>query len=235
MTDRSSRTTASAGRVMRALLTAHLVAVRGDGLYPDGSQVISLTKAADVPRETDAKQPFMMVEFYSAWCGHCQHFAPTYEEIAEAAKTQLPDLQVAAINCAEYSDICTDHHVSSYPTLVIFPGAEKFSGMHSPTKLSVLDWAQKHRPAGAAAAAAAASETVREEDAEDLLDVMEASLGKAKEAAVPAAAEEAAVPAAAEEAPAAPPPLSVADRMKLANTGLTRAIGGKYVRTYVRT
>ena len=24
-----------------------------------------------------------LVEFYSSWCGHCQHFAPTWKKLAE--------------------------------------------------------------------------------------------------------------------------------------------------------
>jgi thiol-disulfide isomerase/thioredoxin len=25
-----------------------------------------------------------LVEFYSSWCGHCQHFAPTFKELARS-------------------------------------------------------------------------------------------------------------------------------------------------------
>ena len=27
-----------------------------------------------------------MVEFYSSWCGHCQHFAPIWKEVASRVK-----------------------------------------------------------------------------------------------------------------------------------------------------
>ena len=25
---------------------------------------------------------YWMIEFYSSWCGHCQHFAPVWKEVA---------------------------------------------------------------------------------------------------------------------------------------------------------
>ena len=30
-----------------------------------------------------------VVEFYAQWCGHCQHFAPTYKEFAISAKRMM--------------------------------------------------------------------------------------------------------------------------------------------------
>ena len=31
-----------------------------------------------------------IIEFYSSWCGHCQHFAPTWKELATRIKGVLP-------------------------------------------------------------------------------------------------------------------------------------------------
>ena len=81
-------------------------------------------------------------EFYSAWCGHCQHFAPTYEQIAREAKKSLPTLRVGAVNCPDHEETCSAHSVSSFPTLKLFPGDHVYKS-HDRGVRSVLDWVSK--------------------------------------------------------------------------------------------
>jgi len=75
-----------------------------------------------------AKAP-VLVEFYSPLCGHCQHFAPTYEEIAKR-------LQASRQMVAARWDMLSDHNlpksgtdaglrVSGYPTVyLVIPSAD---------------------------------------------------------------------------------------------------------------
>ena len=74
-------------------LSLAAAAAEQDGLYKADSPVTSLASGG-VPAHNSSDQPFMLVEFYSAWCGHCQHFAPTYEELARVAKQRVPSLTV---------------------------------------------------------------------------------------------------------------------------------------------
>ena len=170
----------SGGRSLALLSIAIAAAVNAEGLYKADSPVTSYVALSEVPSGAGSEQPFTLIEYYSAWCGHCQKFAPTYEAIALQARREFPGLKVAAVNCPEHKDICTSHGISAYPTIVLFPGEKKFEGSH--TKEAVFAWVQEqHRTstgtaaavpdAGATAAtvAAAASQAVGRMVANDVM------------------------------------------------------------------
>ena len=170
----------SGGRSLALLSIAIAAAVNAEGLYKADSPVTSYVALSEVPSGAGSEQPFTLIEYYSAWCGHCQKFAPTYEAIALQARREFPELKVAAVNCPEHKDICTSHGISAYPTIVLFPGEKKFEGSH--TKEAVFAWVQEqHRTstgtaaavpdAGATAAtvAAAASQAVGRMVANDVM------------------------------------------------------------------
>ena len=135
-------------------------AAEQDGLYKADSPVTSLA-SSEVPAHNSSDQRFMLVEFYSAWCGHCQHFAPTYEELARVAKQRLPSLKVAAINCPTHEDACSEHKVSSFPTILLFPGSVRYPS-HSRSVEAILAWVKQQRAAPQEAAAAAKEAAAQE-------------------------------------------------------------------------
>lgn len=63
-----------------------------------------------------------VVEFYSSWCGHCIHFAPTYKEFAADVFGWKEVISVGAIDCAaeENMPTCREYEVMGYPTLKFF-------------------------------------------------------------------------------------------------------------------
>ncbi len=134
--------------VRLALLVA---TANAEGLYKDGSPVTSYVALSEVPSGAGSDQPFTLLEFYSAWCGHCQKFAPTYEAVALQARRDYPELTVAAVNCVQHDDICNAHGVNMYPTLVLYPGEEKFDGAHN--KEAVLAWVHEQHALSTAVAA----------------------------------------------------------------------------------
>ena len=143
-------------------------AAEQDGLYKADSPVTSLT-SSEVPAHNSSDQRFMLVEFYSAWCGHCQHFAPTYEELARVAKQRLPSLKVAAINCPTHEDACSEHKVSSFPTILLFPGSVRYVS-HIRNVEAILAWVEKQRAAPQEAAAAAKESAAQEAAAKKAAD-----------------------------------------------------------------
>ena len=143
-------------------------AAEQDGLYKADSPVTSLA-SSEVPAHNSSDQPFMLVEFYSAWCGHCQHFAPTYEELARVAKQRLPSLKVAAINCPTHEDACSEHKVSSFPTILLFPGSVRYVS-HNRNVEPILAWVEKQRAAPQEAAAAAKESAAQEAAAKKAAD-----------------------------------------------------------------
>ena len=84
-----------------------------------------------------------LVEFYAPWCGHCQHFAPTWTKVGAAlnARGAPPPpgqrVRAVALNCVEYKDTCREHGVKSYPTLKV-RAATRFSSLRARGKRAPL-------------------------------------------------------------------------------------------------
>ena len=102
-------------------------------LYKEGSPVKLLSSEADLKAA-----PHTLVEFFAPWCGHCQRFAPVYEEFATVAKEELSSLSVAAVDCVAEEAVCKTYGVSSYPTLVLLPKGERYKGVKGVKEL--LAW-----------------------------------------------------------------------------------------------
>ena len=117
-----------------------------DGLYDANSPVLAFDD--EELAITLASGSFALVEFYAAWCGHCQHYAPTYEDVARLAHEKLPQLTVAAINCPSHETACSQHGVHEFPTLIIFPGTGPSLKItqRDRSAAAVVAWAAHHAP-----------------------------------------------------------------------------------------
>ena len=85
------------------------------------AEVVSLTTETFQKKIDEGKPVF--VKFFAPWCGHCKRLAPTYEEFSNIAKTEIPDLTVAEVDCTQNDDICG--HVQGYPTVILYRGAKQ--------------------------------------------------------------------------------------------------------------
>lgn len=68
---------------------------------------------------TDSRNSWM-VEFYSSWCGHCQHFAPAMKELGMDVKQWSSVIKVGVFECTESKEnqkICSKFNVEAYPTI----------------------------------------------------------------------------------------------------------------------
>ncbi|XP_066926483.1 uncharacterized protein [Clytia hemisphaerica] len=60
-----------------------------------------------------------LVIFISAGCSYCQKIRPEFVKIAKSA-SYLKDVSVLSMNCTQHPIKCKQHHVTGFPTLLLF-------------------------------------------------------------------------------------------------------------------
>ena len=70
-----------------------------------------------------ASNPFVMVEFYAPWCGHCQSLTPEYARAATALKPS--GVVLAKVDSTQHAELAQEHGIEGYPTLLFFVDGEK--------------------------------------------------------------------------------------------------------------
>jgi len=78
------------------------------------SDVVTLT---DATFKKQTASGVHLIKFYAPWCGHCKRLAPTWDELAAAAKGKFT---VAKVDCTTDSATCTENGVNGYPTVKLF-------------------------------------------------------------------------------------------------------------------
>lgn len=67
-------------------------------------------------------QESWFIKFYAPWCAHCQHLAPTWQQLARETQGKL---NIGEVNCDNEPRLCKDARVSAYPTIYFFRGGER--------------------------------------------------------------------------------------------------------------
>lgn len=80
-------------------------------VYNQKGKVVALTK--ENIAELTANGPWF-IKFYAPWCGHCQHLAPTWIDLAQTTKGKV---NIGEINCDDEGVLCSKYKVQSYPSL----------------------------------------------------------------------------------------------------------------------
>uniref|UniRef100_M4BH81 Sulfhydryl oxidase n=1 Tax=Hyaloperonospora arabidopsidis (strain Emoy2) TaxID=559515 RepID=M4BH81_HYAAE len=64
-------------------------------------------------------QVIWLVDFYSPWCHHCQHFAPIWDEVSNLYK-DVSSIVFGAVDCSKQNQICDNEGVHSYPGVKMY-------------------------------------------------------------------------------------------------------------------
>lgn len=93
--------------------------------------------------ETIQRNPFIMVEFYAPWCGHCKQFAPEYASAAKQLKQANPPVPLAKVDANAETKLAEEYGVRGYPTIRLFIDGRDQEYQGGRTDQSIVTWVLK--------------------------------------------------------------------------------------------
>jgi protein disulfide-isomerase len=134
----------------------------GEGTVFNGKRVPPSQEIAGDDLDETIKSGYWMVEFFSPYCGHCKHFAPTWQTMYEFYYTDDPvpqsegteddlngftkyyDFHFAKVDCVANGDACAAHNIGSFPTVVLFKDGVKVSSNTGAQNLAFMStWVEE--------------------------------------------------------------------------------------------
>lgn len=147
-------------QIVRSLLSAVALfgAAAADYVTEESVIVLGDDTLADAIQDI----PFLLVEFYAPWCGHCKQLAPEYASAAQDLEDN-EDVKLAKVDATVHSAVASEYGVSGYPTLKFFKNGAVSDYSGGRTAKDIVSWIQKKiGPAVHNAADVASVETLKE-------------------------------------------------------------------------
>ncbi|OMJ69229.1 hypothetical protein SteCoe_33102 [Stentor coeruleus] len=103
--------------------------------------ILSLVYAQTVATDSNLDEilstnPYVMVEFYAPWCGHCKRLQPEYEKAAEIVGDRAV---LAKIDATTEKKSASNYNIQGYPTILWFENEEmkeEYEGGRSAEEIS---------------------------------------------------------------------------------------------------
>lgn len=89
-------------------------------LYDPPTPGIHCFHGYEINHAVTSSKTSWVVEFYSGWCGHCQHFASAMKEIGREIEPWSSVFKLGVLECTGSKvnqDICGKYKIEAYPTL----------------------------------------------------------------------------------------------------------------------
>lgn len=119
----------------------YICLIFGSLIFAQAEDVITLTDSNF--QEALDSNPFLLVEFYAPWCGHCKKLAPEYETAATTAKALDPPVVLAKVDATVETNLASKYSVKGFPTLKWFVNGELFEYTGGRTADTIVSWVKK--------------------------------------------------------------------------------------------
>ncbi len=99
--------------------------------------------------EIVGKDKYVVVKFYTRWCGYCRLMSPEYEKLFDMYKEKRSDIVIARLEASINEEISMKYGIYSFPMVVIFhPNdlhvKDLFQGRRVASVIS--EWIDKNSP-----------------------------------------------------------------------------------------
>lgn len=144
MNDELVAATTSSAATMATDASAGPTSSETEGTGPttfNGERVPAMAEFTARDYKDRTKQGYWLIEYYSPYCPHCKKFAPLWQTLYEFYYTSKPvsgstkdadtttslnsferyyDYHFGRINCVTEGDMCEEHGIGQYPSIVLF-------------------------------------------------------------------------------------------------------------------